>query len=81
MKEKVIFCVDIKAFYASVECVDRGFDPLNTPLVVCDKTRGSGTIILSVTPFLKEQGILSRLRLYELPKRNDIIYAKPRMER
>ncbi len=81
MSQRVIFCVDIKAFYASIECADRGLNPFTTPLVVCDKKRGSGTIILSVTPFLKKQGIPSRLRLYELPPCDDIIFAKPRMER
>lgn len=80
MTDANVIVVDLKAFYASVECADRGLDPLYTPLVVVDKERGPGTIILSVTPFLKEQGIPSRLRLYELPK-GEYIYAIPRMER
>lgn len=75
-----IIVIDLKAFYASVECADRGLNPFYTPLVVVDKERGPGTIILSVSPFLKDQGIPSRLRLYELPK-GDYIYAIPRMER
>lgn len=78
---KVILCIDLKSFYASIECVDRGLNPFFTPLVVADKERGPGTIILAVSPYLKEEGIPSRLRVYELPKRDDIIFAKPRMER
>ncbi len=80
MSEENIIIIDLKAFYASVECADRRLNPLYTPLIVVDKTRGPGTIILSVTPFLKNRGIPSRLRLYELPK-GEYIYAMPRMER
>jgi DNA polymerase V len=79
--ERTILAIDLKSFYASVECVDRGLDPFNTPLVVCDKERGKGTIILAVSPYAKTLGIPSRLRLYELPKVKNMIYAKPRMER
>ena len=78
--ESNIVVIDLKAFYASVECVDRHLDPFLTPLVVVDKSRGPATIILSVTPYLKKQGIPSRLRLFELPK-GEYIYAMPRMER
>jgi DNA polymerase V len=74
-----IAVIDLKSFYAVVECVERGLDPYQTPLVVADKSRGSGTIILAVTPYLRQQGIPSRLRVFELPKRNDIIFATPRM--
>ena len=48
-----IAVIDMKAFYAFVECVERGLNPFTTPLVVCDPTRGEGTIVLSVSPFLK----------------------------
>ena len=78
--EKSIIIIDLKAFYASVECVDRNLNPFLTPLVVVDKSRGPGTIILSVTPFLKVKGISSRLRLFELPA-GQYVYAKPRMKR
>lgn len=78
--EKTIIIIDLKAFYASIECADRNLNPFLTPLVVVDKSRGPGTIILSVTPFLKKQGIPSRLRLYELPI-GQYVYAKPRMKR
>ena len=79
--ERVITVIDLKAFYAYVECVDRGIDPWKSPLVVCDKERGSNTIILSVSPYLKARGVPSRLRFKELPKGFDYIYALPRMER
>lgn len=75
----VVAVLDLKSFYAVVECVERGLDPFTTPLVVADKSRGSGTIILAVSPYLRAQGIPSRLRVFELPKRNDIIFATPRM--
>jgi len=80
-KERTILAIDLKSFYASVECLDRGLDPFNTPLVVCDKSRGKGTIILAVTPYVKTLGIPSRLRRYELPDVKNMIYATPRMER
>ncbi len=81
MNKRVICVFDLKAFYATAECVDRGLDPNSTPLVVCDKERGKNTIILSVTPYLKKQGISSRLRLQDLPKGREYIYAIPRMSR
>ena len=78
---KSIAVIDLKAFYSFVECIDRGVDPWTTPLVVADKDRGKNTIVLSVSPFLKKQGIPSRLRIQDLPKKFDYIYAVPRMER
>ncbi len=74
-----ILCIDLKSFYASVECVIAGYDPFTTPLVVADKARGNGSIVLSVTPYLKSLGVSSRCRVYELPTDMDIIYAKPKM--
>ena len=76
-----IAVIDLKAFYSYVECVDRGLDPWTTPLVVADKERGKNTIVLSVSPFLKSKGIPSRLRIQDLPKKYNYIYAIPRMER
>ena len=78
--EQRIGVIDLKAFYAFVECVERGLDPFLTPLVVCDEERGEGTIVLSVSPYLKEQGIPSRCRKRELPKIEEMIFATPRME-
>jgi DNA polymerase V len=75
----VVAVLDLKSFYAVVECVERGLDPYTTPLIVADKTRGTGTIVLAVSPYLRLQGIPSRLRVFELPKRDDIIFATPRM--
>ncbi|MCD8195051.1 MAG: type VI secretion protein ImpB, partial [Coprobacillus sp.] len=77
---KTIAVFDLKAFYATCECALRGLDPYSAPLVVCDKERGTNTIILSVSPYLKSKGIPSRCRLKELPKGYDYIYAVPRME-
>ena len=81
MKKRAIAVIDLKAFYSYVECLDRGLDPWKTPLVVADKDRGTNTIVLSVSPYLKKQGIPSRCRIKELPKKFQYIYAIPRMER
>lgn len=76
-----VFCIDLKSFYASVECVLRGLDPFNAKLVVADKERGPGSIVLAVTPKLKSMGVSSRCRIFNLPKDNGIIFAKPRMKK
>ena len=78
---KNIICIDLKSFYASVECAISGLDPFKTPLVVADKERGGGSIVLAVSPYLKTFGVPNRCRVYELPKNIDIIYRKPKMER
>ena len=80
-QNKVIAVIDLKAFYSYVECIDRGLDPWSTPLVVADKSRSPNTIILSVTPYLKQKGVPSRLRIRDLPKKFNYIYATPRMAR
>lgn len=77
---KNIACIDLKSFYATVECVIRGLDPFTTPLVVADSGRGGGSIVLAVSPYLKTKGIPSRCRIFEIPKGLDIIFAKPRMK-
>lgn len=66
MPEKSYIAIDLKSFYASVECVDRGLDPLNTNLVVADPNRTEKTICLAVTPSLKSHGIPGRARLFEV---------------
>ena len=81
MEKRTIAVIDLKAFYSYVECIDRNLDPWKTPLVVADKDRGTNTIVLSVSPYLKKQGIPSRCRIKELPKKYNYIYAVPRMER
>ena len=67
--QKQYACIDLKSFYASVECVDRGLDPLTTNLVVADESRSDGTICLAVTPSLKALGVPSRPRLFEVKER------------
>lgn len=81
MEKRTIAVIDLKAFYSYVECLDRGLDPWKTPLVVADKERGTNTIVLSVSPYLKKQGVPSRCRIKELPKKFKYVYAVPRMER
>lgn len=76
-----VFCIDLKSFYASVECVLRGLDPYSTKLVVTDEERGPGSVVLAVTPKLKSMGVASRCRIYDLPKDEEIIFAKPRMKK
>ena len=59
-------CIDLKSFYASVECQERHLDPLTTNLVVADPSRTSKTICLAVSPALKAYGISGRARLFEV---------------
>ena len=65
--EKQYLCIDLKTFFASVECVERGLDPFSTNLVVTDPSRGKGAICLAITPKMKEQGIRNRCRVFEIP--------------
>lgn len=69
MKERAYICCDLKSFYASVECVERGLDPMTTNLVVADKRRTEKTICLAVSPSLKMYGISGRARLFEVIQR------------
>lgn len=74
--------IDVKAFYASFECIERGLDPFNTPLAVTDTARKEATIVLSVSPYLKSLGVPSRCRRKDLPANiKDMIYATPQMEK
>ena len=66
MSDKAYIAIDLKSFYASVECVDRGLDPLDTNLVVADPTRTDKTICLAVSPSLKSYGVPGRPRLFEV---------------
>ncbi len=84
--DNIFLAIDLKSFYASVECVDRGLDPLTTNLVVADESRTAKTICLAVSPSLKAYGIPGRARLFEViqkTKNRDIEYivAPPRMAR
>ena len=67
--DKTYLAIDLKSFYASVECVERGLDPLTTNLVVADLSRTEKTICLAVTPSLKAYGISGRARLFEVVER------------
>ena len=81
MKQKETFlCIDLKSFYASVECVERGLDPFTTNLVVADPDRSVSTICLAITPAMKKLGIRNRCRIHEIPDHIEYIVAKPRMQ-
>ena len=69
MKNRTYIAIDLKSFYASVECVERGLDPMTTNLVVADKSRTEKTICLAVSPSLKAYGISGRARLFEVVQR------------
>ena len=77
--KKAYVCIDLKSFYASVECVERGLDPMTTDLVVADPTRSDRTICLAVSPSLKARGVSGRARVFEIPKSFEYIMAPPRM--
>lgn len=69
MRERVYIACDLKSFYASVECIERGLDPLRVNLVVADRSRTDKTICLAVSPALKTYGISGRARLFEVVQR------------
>ena len=90
MAPKMYIAVDLKSYYASVECVYRGLDPLKANLLVADETRTDGTIVLAVSPALKAIGVPGRPRLFEAKrfissyekqtgKKVDYVIAVPRM--
>ena len=75
MESRTYIAIDLKSFYASVECVDRGLDALRTNLVVADPSRTEKTICLAVSPSLKSYGIPGRARLFEVVQRVEEINA------
>lgn len=79
--EKYYACIDLKCFYASVECVERGLDPFKANVVVADPARGRGAICLAISPALKRLGVRNRCRLYEIPSWISYITALPRMRK
>ena len=79
MKNRTYLCIDAKSFYASIECVERGLDPLTTNLVVADLSRTEKTICLAVTPSLKAYGISGRARLFEVIQRVREVNAQRRL--
>mgnify|MGYP004683778425 FL=1 len=80
MKERNIISIDLKSFFASCECVERGLDPYKTPLVVADTDRGDKAMSLAVSPYLRNRGIKSRCRVFEIPKNLNIMFVKPRIK-
>jgi DNA polymerase V len=91
-QERIYIAIDLKSFYASVECIDRGLNPMTTNLVVADATRTEKTICLAVSPSLKKYGIPGRARLFEVQQKLkevkqrtgeevEYIIATPRMSR
>ena len=80
MSEHTYLCIDLKSFYASVECVMRGLDPMTTNLIVADPERKEGTICLAISPAMKALGIKNRCRVFEIPPNISYIQATPRMQ-
>ena len=80
-KQRVYFVIDMKSFFASVECAERGLDAMTTDLVVADEARTDRTICLAVSPSMKAKGVKNRCRLYEIPKDLEYIVEKPRMKK
>lgn len=79
--DRIYMCIDLKSFFASVECADMGLDPFKTNLVVADPSRGQGAICLAITPAMKALGIRNRCRVFEIPPNVQYITALPRMRR
>ncbi len=79
-KQKYYICIDLKSFYASVECAERGLDVMTTRLVVADPERTDKTICLAVSPAMKALGVRNRCRVFEIPDGIDYIMAPPRMQ-
>ena len=79
--QNMYLCIDLKTFYASVECVERGLDPFSTNLIVADPSRGKGSICLAVSPKLKMLGVKNRCRVFEIPPNIKYITAMPRMKK
>ena len=79
-EDRLYMCIDLKSFYASVECIERGLDPLNTNLVVADASRTEKTVCLAITPTLKQYGLSGRARLYEVVQKVKEVNYKRRKE-
>ena len=79
-KNRTFLCIDMKTFYASVECAERGLNPFETNLVVADKSRGKNALCLAISPKMKAQGVKNRCRLSEIPKGIKYEIALPRMQ-
>ena len=80
MSERIYLAIDLKSFYASVECRERQLDPMTTHLVVADKSRTEKTICLAVSPSLKAYGIPGRARLFQVAQKVREINAARRLQ-
>lgn len=80
LENRIYICIDLKSFYASVECVERGLDPMTTNLVVADPERTEKTICLAISPSMKALGIQNRCRVFQIPSNVEYIMAPPRMQ-
>ncbi|PER69598.1 Y-family DNA polymerase [Bacillus cereus] len=76
---RIILCVDLRSFYASVSCIKMGLDPMHTKLAVVGDVNRNGSIVLAATPPLKALGVKKMARLYEIPQRKDILVVNPIM--
>ena len=80
-KERTYFCIDMKCFFASVECAELGLNPFETNLVVADESRGTNALCLAISPKMKTLGVKNRCRMSEIPKNIHYMIAKPRMKK
>ncbi|NEW00550.1 type VI secretion protein ImpB [Bacillus megaterium] len=81
LSNRVIICIDMKAFYASVSSVIRGLNSLKTKLAVVGDIKWSGSVVLAATPLLKEEGVKTGSCLFDIPKRKNIHVVNPCMDR
>jgi len=79
LQNRIVLCVDLRSFYASVSCIKMGLDPLHTKLAVVGDVNRSGSIVLAATPPLKALGVKKMARLYEIPCRKDVLVVNPIM--
>lgn len=79
LPNRIILCVDLRSFYASVSCIKLGLDPMHTKLAVVGDVNRNGSIVLAATPPLKALGVKKMARLYEIPRRKDILVVNPIM--
>ena len=79
LPNRIILCVDLRSFYASVSCIKMGLDPMHTKLAVVGDVNRNGSIVLAATPPLKALGVKKMARLYEIPQRKDILVVNPIM--
>lgn len=80
LPNRIILCVDLRSFYASVSCIKMGLDPMYTKLAVVGDVNRNGSIVLAATPPLKALGVKKMARLYEIPRKIDILVVNPIMD-